>query len=257
MGLEIIEACRELHAKIVVCTNTDAQANFVKSLGFGDAIKGVFSIEGLLRKQGDLFNWPYTMLALPDPKLETEAFKEAVRWYQEYVFKPFAQQVGVFLKSAENPKGQPDLIFERADQDTLCLSSMLVKPYTGKVVYCENMHGKRYSFYAPQVSMRQRRIYLPTANIWGTHLHNAYEVQKMNELINAGYLHVDKPFVVDEGGLSRAHQDMWENKHRGANYLFNHALPRLGLKTRDELYHAWSLQFNARYSRLYLFNYAR
>jgi len=242
IGLEIIEACRELHAKIVVCTINDAQANFVKSMGYGEEIKGVFSIEELSKKEGDQFQWPHTMPALPDPKAETVAFKEAVRWYQEYVFKPFASQVGKMLKSFENPKGQPDVVFERAGQDTLCLSAMLVKSYTGKVVYCENMQRRRYSFYAPQVWMRQRRIYLPTANIWGTHLHNAYEVQKMHELINAGFLHVDEPIVVDEAQLAKAHQEMWENKHRGSNYLFNHALPRLGLRTKDDLYHAWGIQ---------------
>jgi acrylyl-CoA reductase (NADPH)/3-hydroxypropionyl-CoA dehydratase/3-hydroxypropionyl-CoA synthetase len=245
VGLEIIEACREMQTKIAVCTQTNVQANFVKSLGFGDAVRGVFSIEDLKRKEADQFVWPDTMPPLPDSKNDTEAFKEAVRWYQEYVFKPFAAQVGSMLRSPDNPRGYPDIIFERAQQDTLCLSTMLVKPYTGKVVYTEDMKNRRYSFYAPQLWMRQRRIYMPTANIWGTHLSNAYEVQKMNELLNAGFLHVDEPFVVDEFELAQAHQDMWENKHKGANYLFNHALPRMGLKTKDDLYHAWAISNHA------------
>lgn len=242
VGLEIIEACRDLQTKIVVCTQSDIQSNFVKSLGYGDAIKGVFSIVELQRKEGEHFTWPVTMPSLPNPKDATVAFKEAVRWYQENVFKPFASQVGKMLKSPENPKGYPDLVFERAHQDMLCLSSMLVKPYTGKVVFSEDMSGRRYSFYAPQVWMRQRRIYMPTAGIWGTHLSNAYEIQKLNELINAGFLQVGEPFVVNEEELARAHQDMWENKHRASNYLFNHALPRLGLKSKDDLYRAWALR---------------
>lgn len=241
VGLEIIEACREMQTKLAVCTQTNVQANFVKSLGFGDAVRGVFSIEDLKRKEGDQFVWPNTMPPLPDSKKDTEAFKEAVRWYQEYVFKPFAAQVGSLLRSLDNPRGYPDLVFERAHQDTLCLSTMLVKPYTGKVVYTEDMTNRRYSFYAPQLWMRQRRIYMPTANIWGTHLSNAYEVKKLNELLNAGFLNVAEPYVVDELGLAQAHQDMWENKHKGANYLFNHALPRMGLKTKDDLYHAWAI----------------
>lgn len=28
---------------------------------------------------------------------------------------------------------------------------------------------------------------------------------------------------------------------RGSNYLFNHALPRMVLKTKDDLYHAWAI----------------
>ena len=184
--------------------------------------------------------------AAPDPRHETAAFKEAVRWYQEQVFKPFASQVGAFLKGAGNPRGTPDLVIERAGQDTLALSSMLVKPFTGRVVFCEDMAGRRYTFYAPQVWMRQRRIFLPTASIWGTHLSNAYEVLKMNELVDAGLLQVGEPLVVpfDEG--PDAHQEMWENRHRASNYVLNHALPEMGLKTKDELYQAWSVRSRPR-----------
>ncbi|HVX95625.1 MAG TPA: AMP-binding protein [Polyangia bacterium] len=245
-GLECIEAAREAGARIVVCALTDGQRDFVKSMGFGEAVRGVFSVQELQRREGDAFTWPRTMPLLPDPRHETAAFKEAVRWYQEQVFKPFASQVGVFLRGAGNPRGYPDLVLERAGQDTLALSSMLVKPFTGRVAYCEEMAGRRYTFYAPQVWMRQRRIYLPTVNIWGTHLSNAYEVQKMNELVDAGLLQVSDPLVVpfDEGPA--AHQEMWENRHRASNYVLNHALPELGLKTKDELYQAWSVRSRPR-----------
>jgi acrylyl-CoA reductase (NADPH)/3-hydroxypropionyl-CoA dehydratase/3-hydroxypropionyl-CoA synthetase len=240
VGLECIEAAREQGARIVVCTVTDAERDFVKSMGFGEAVRGVFSVQELRRREGDAFTWPETMPRLPDPRRETAAFKEAVRWYQEQVFKPFASQVGAFLRGAGNPRGTPDLVVERAGQDTLALSSMLVKPFTGRVVYCEDMAGRRYTFYAPQVWMRQRRIYLPTADIWGTHLSNAYEVQRMNELVEAGLLAVGDPLVVPFDGGPDAHQEMWENRHRASNYVLNHALPEMGLKTRDELYQAWS-----------------
>lgn len=240
-GLECIEAAKEIGANIVVCTRTDAQKEFVKSMGFSKAIKGVFSLEEIRRREGDAFSWPDTMPPLPDPKLETEAFKEAVRWYQEHVFKPFASQVGGLLKTAGGGRGVPDLIIERAGQDTLALSSMLVKPYTGRVVYFENMHQRRYSFYAPQVWMRQRRIIMPTASIYGTHLSNSYEIQAMNGLINSGYLSVDDPLVIDFAQLPTAHQEMWENKHRASNYVLNHALPQPGLKSKDDLYYAWSI----------------
>jgi acrylyl-CoA reductase (NADPH)/3-hydroxypropionyl-CoA dehydratase/3-hydroxypropionyl-CoA synthetase len=240
VGLECIEAARERGGRIVVCAMTDGQRDFVKSMGFGEAVRGVFSVQELRRREADAFTWPRTMPLLPDPRQETAAFKEAVRWYQEQVFKPFASQVGAFLRGAGNPRGYPDLVVERAGQDTLALSSMLVKPFTGRVVFCEEMAGRRYTFYAPQVWMRQRRIYLPTANIWGTHLSNAYEVQKMNELVDAGLLQVSDPLVVPFAEGPAAHQEMWENRHRASNYVLNHALPELGLKTKDELYQAWA-----------------
>ena len=239
-GLECIEAAKELGAKIAICTWNESQREIVHSMGFGKAIQGIFSIEELKHRKGAKFAWPKTMPALPNSKDSPKEFKEAVRWYQEFVFKPFASQVGALLKSASNPKGMPDIIVERAAQDSLCLSTMLVKPHTGRVVYFEDMSERRYSFYAPQVWMRQRKICMPAANIWGTHLSNAYEIYKMNQLIDGGLIQVSDPVVLPFDDLPKGHQEMWENRHRGANYVLNHALPQLGLKTKDELYLAWS-----------------
>jgi acrylyl-CoA reductase (NADPH)/3-hydroxypropionyl-CoA dehydratase/3-hydroxypropionyl-CoA synthetase len=33
---------------------------------------------------------------------------------------------------------------------------------------------------------------------------------------------------------------MWENRHTGATYVCNHALPAPGLRSRDELFQAWA-----------------
>jgi acrylyl-CoA reductase (NADPH)/3-hydroxypropionyl-CoA dehydratase/3-hydroxypropionyl-CoA synthetase len=243
VGLEAIEAARDAGGRLVVVTYTDAQREFVLSLGYGDAVKGVVSIESIKRRVGDDFDWPMLeggMPDLPDPKTETEAFKEAVRLFNDRIFKPIGAAVGGFLRTLDNPRGYPDLIFERADHDALSVSTSLVKPYTGRVVYSEEMVGQRYSFYAPQVWMRQRRIYMPTANIWGTHLCNAYETILMNDQIDAGLLEVSEPLVVDFDELPQSHQEMWENKHKSGNYVCNHALPLMGLKTKDELFEAWA-----------------
>jgi acrylyl-CoA reductase (NADPH)/3-hydroxypropionyl-CoA dehydratase/3-hydroxypropionyl-CoA synthetase len=242
IGLECIETAREMGARIVVCTTTDAQREFVKSMGFGESIRGVFSIEEIQRREGESFTWPKTMPELPNPKEDTAAFKEGVRWYQDHVFKPFASVVGSLLRTSESARNYPDIVIERASQDTLALSSMLVKPFTGRVIFVEDMSHRRYSFYAPQVWMRQRRIYMPTASIFGTHLSNSYEILAMNELINAGFLSIDEPLLIDFADLPAAHQEMWENRHRASNYVLNHALPQSSLKTKEDLYYAWSLR---------------
>lgn len=148
--------------------------------------------------------------------------------------------MGVFLSSADNPRGYPDMIIERAGHDALNVSAMLVKPFIGRIVYFEELGGRRYSFFAPQIWMRQRRIYMPTANIWGTHLSNAYEILRLLDEISAGLLSITEPVFVEWKDLSEAHQAMWENRHAGATYVVNHALPRPGLKTKDELYEAWA-----------------
>jgi acrylyl-CoA reductase (NADPH)/3-hydroxypropionyl-CoA dehydratase/3-hydroxypropionyl-CoA synthetase len=239
-GLEAIEAASARSARICIATRTDAQREFVQSLGFGDAVRGVISIEELLRRSGGEFEWPDTMPTLPDVRRDSAAFRDAVRSFQERTIKPFGSAVGRVLRSADNPRGAPELIFERAGHDALAVSTALVQPFTGRVVYFESMQGRRYSFYAPQVWTRQRRILMPTTSILGTHLCNAYEVTRMNEMVDAGLLEVTPPTVVSWEELPRAHQAMWDNQHAGATYVVNHALPTLGLRSVDQLYEAWA-----------------
>jgi acrylyl-CoA reductase (NADPH)/3-hydroxypropionyl-CoA dehydratase/3-hydroxypropionyl-CoA synthetase len=239
-GLEAIEAARQLGARIVAVTYTDAQREFVLSLGFGAALRGVVSIEELQRRYGDDFAWPKTMPDLPDSKEDPEGLKEAVRSFNDLTFKPIGAAVGAYLRSSDNPRGYPDLIVERAGHDALAVSAMMIKPFVGRIIYFEELGGKRFSFFAPQIWMRQRRIYMPTANIWGTHLSNAYEIVKLNDEISAGLLSITEPQLVEWDDLQEAHQAMWENRHAAATYVVNHALPRSGLKTKDELYEAWA-----------------
>ena len=239
-GLEMIEAVRAIGARTVVATSTDAQREFVQSLGFEDAVAGVVSLEDIGRRQGEHFDWPKTMPRLADAKHDIETFRAGVRDFQDRTLKPFGAAVGAMLRSPDNPRGAPDLILERAGQDALGVSTALVKPFTGRVVYCEDMGGRRYAFYAPQVWTRQRRILMPTASILGTHLCNAYEVTRMNDMVAAGLLDVTEPTVVAWHDLPAAHQAMWDNRHQGANYIVNHALPAPGLRSREALFEAWA-----------------
>ena len=241
-GLQMIEAARAFNARSVVATTTDGQREFLRSLGLEDAIEGIVSLESIARREGANFLWPATMPRLPDAKTDIEAFKAAVRDYQERVMKPFGSAVGKVLRSPDNPRGSPDLIFERAGQDTLGVSTSLVKPFTGRVVFAEDLSGQRFTFYAPQVWTRQRKILMPTASILGTHLCNAFEVARMNGMIAAGLLEVTEPQVVPWQELPEAHQAMWENRHSGATYLANHALPAMGLRSREALLEAWAAQ---------------
>jgi len=240
VGLEMIEALRAFGARIVVATRTDGQREFLQSLGFQDAVAGMVSLEEIARREGRNFDWPKTMPRLPMAREDIEAFKAGVRDYQDRTLKPFGAAIGKVLRTADNPRGNPDVIIERAAQDTLGVSTSLVKPFTGRVVYCEAMQGRRYTFYAPQVWTRQRRIIMPTAKILGTHLCNAFEVARMNDMIAAGLLEITDPTVVPWEGLPEAHQAMWDNRHSGATYVVNHALPEAGLRGRDALFERWA-----------------
>jgi acrylyl-CoA reductase (NADPH)/3-hydroxypropionyl-CoA dehydratase/3-hydroxypropionyl-CoA synthetase len=244
-GLEMIEAARLFKTRIVIVSTTDGQREFLQSLGLEDAIEGIVSIEGLKRRNSD-FEWPDTLPRLPDAKKDIENFKIGVRNYQQNTMKPFGTAIGKLLRSPGNPRGVPDLVIERAGQDALGVSTSLVKPFGGRVIYAEDMSDRRYTFYAPQVWTRQRRIYMPSANIFGTHLCNAYEVTMMNEMVAAGLLDVTEPTLVPWEGLPEAHQSMWENRHSGATYVVNHALPATGLRTKDELLEYWASTSTAR-----------
>jgi acrylyl-CoA reductase (NADPH)/3-hydroxypropionyl-CoA dehydratase/3-hydroxypropionyl-CoA synthetase len=239
-GLEMIEAARRFSLRTVVATATDGQREFLQSLGLEDAVEGIVSIEDIARRHGANFAWPETMPRLVDAKVDIERFKAGVRDYQDRTLKPFGGAVGKILRSADNPRGSPDIVFERAAQDSLGVSTSLVKPFGGRVVFAEEMAGRRYTFYAPQVWTRQRRILMPTANILGTHLCNSYEVSRMNDMIAAGLLDVTEPTVVPWDGLPEAHQAMWDNRHSGSTYVVNHALPALGLRSKDELLELWA-----------------
>ena len=81
------------------------------------------------------------MPELPAP--ESEAFKEAVRLMNENTLKPIGKAIGKLLRSEDNPRGQPDIVIERAHTDSLFASTMLVKPHTGVVIYCGDMCGRR------------------------------------------------------------------------------------------------------------------
>ena len=240
-GLRAIEAGREAGARVVVVAYTDEQAEFVESLGYGDSVAGVVSIEGLRRRE-ETFAWPDSLPSFPDPQADPEAFKRAVREYTDTAFKPLGSAVGEYLSTAENPRGYPDVVFERAGHDALGVSTMLVRPHTGRVVYSEEMAGRRYSFYAPQVWMRQRDILLPSAAIRGTHLSNAHEVQQLNAEIDAGEYDLATPAVVDWDAVPATHQALWDNDHDAELYVANHALPVDGLRDRSELYEAWAAE---------------
>ncbi len=240
VGLRAIEAGRAADATVVVVTYTGEQAEFVKSLGYGDAVAGVLSIEELERRE-DEFAWPETLPDFPHPQADPTAFKQAVQEYTDTAFKPLGKAIGEYLRTSENPRGHPDVVFERAGHDALGVSTMLVRPHTGRVVYSEDLADRRYSFYAPQVWMRQREIHMPTASILGTHLSNSYEVQQLNAEIDAGTMDVTTPAVVDWEELPNAHQAMWDNEHDAETYVANHALPTEGLHNRRELYKAWGV----------------
>jgi acrylyl-CoA reductase (NADPH)/3-hydroxypropionyl-CoA dehydratase/3-hydroxypropionyl-CoA synthetase len=242
VAIEAIEVACQSGCQVAVLVDTIAQREFVSSLGFGPRVRGVVSIEEIAKRLGDDFVAPGPFPTMPDPFTQSEAFREAVREFSDKTLKPIGSAIAPALRNTLDKRGLPDVVFERRGRDGLALASALVKPNTGRVVYCEDLEGCRFSFYAPQVWTRQRRIIMPTAEIRGTHLNTSREFAEMQEQIASGFLAVLPPTPVSMDELPGAHQAMWENKHQGANYVAIHALPRAGLKSKEELYRAWAIR---------------
>ena len=242
VAVEAIEAGCARGARVAVLTDTVPQREFVTSLGFGAQLSGVVSVEEIGRRLGKDFDPPGPLAPMPNPFSESAAFKEAVRAFSDRTLKPIGSAIGPLLRNTLDRRGLPDVVFERRDRDGLALATSLVKPSVGRVVYAEELAGRRFSFYAPQVWMRQRRILMPSAEIRGTHLNTAREYAEVLERIAAGMIDVVDPVPVPLTDLPGAHQAMWDNVHAGATYVAVHGLPRTGLKTRDELYRAWAVR---------------
>lgn len=233
VGEAAIEAALDRLARVAVVTDTDAGAEHVEAT---HDVEGTVSLETLATEDDD-FEFVEALPELPPP--ESPDLLPTVGAYSNRMFKPLGKAVGGLLRTPNNPRGNPDVIFERAGQNTLGVSTMLCAPFEGEVVYSEAMAGRRYSFYAPQVWMRQRRIFMPTTEIFGTHMKNTWEVMQMNEEIERGVFGVPDTNLVDWADTPQAHQDMWDNEHEEGSYVVNHALPDPSVTSKEELFAAW------------------
>jgi len=232
IGDDAVGAALAAGARVVVVTPTDAQA---AALWARFALAGAVSLEMLARDKG--FCWPDTM---PDYDEDLEGY----RAYQDSTLKPFGQAIGRLLATSDNPRGNPDLIVERAGQDTLGISTFIARPHGGRIVYLEASAGRRFSFYAPNVWMHQKRILFPTFAILGSHLSNAHQAAEVVQLIDSGALEVHTPTVHAWDELAEANQAIRDNRHAGTLAVRVGATAALdGARSARQVYEAWGSRF--------------
>jgi len=232
VGTDAISTALHAGARVVAVTRLDTQAAHVQATL---RVHGVVSLETLARSPG--FRWPETM---PDYDVDPDGY----RAYQESTLKPFGQAVGRLLARADNPRGNPDLVVERAGQDTLGISTFLCRPFTGRVVYLEGTAGQRLSFYAPNVWMHQKRVVFPAFAILGSHLSNAHQAAEVVRLLDSGALAVHAPAVHEWDELAEANQAIYDNRHEGTMAIRVGAPPALDTaRTAREVYAAWGSRF--------------
>jgi len=229
---DAIEAALRAGARVVAVTRKDAQAARIQER---HRVFGAVSLETLARSPG--FRWPATM---PDSEEDPDGFRE----YQEYTLKPFGLAIGRILATTDNPRGYPDLVVERAGQDTLGVSAFLARPFTGAIVFLEAAAGQRFSFYAPNVWMHQKRIFFPGFAILGSHLSNAHQAEQVVRLIDGGALRIHAPALHAWDDTAEAHQAMHENRHSGTLAMRVGATAALdGAHSARQVYEAWGSRF--------------
>jgi len=229
---DAIETALAMGARVVAATRTDAQAAHLKSVR---GLAGAVSLETLGGARGLV--WPD---AMPDYDTDPEAYRR----YQDATLKPFGLAVGRLLATADNPRGYPDVVVERAGQDTLGTSTFLARPFTGAVVYAEPSEGRRFSFYAPNVWMHGKRVLFPTFSVLGSHLSNAHQAEECARLVDAGVLAVHSPEIHAWDDLAEANQALRENRHSGTLTVRVGATEALDTaRTARQVYEAWGSRF--------------
>ncbi|GIR70674.1 MAG: hypothetical protein CM15mP74_19250 [Halieaceae bacterium] len=122
---------------------------------------------------------------------ESQAFKEAVIILGP-TLKPIGSAIAPFFR--KRLTSGPTAWYSSVGSRRLALATSLVKPNVGKVVYAEELSGQRFTFYAPQVWMRQRRILCP-AQRSAVRTSNGREFAEMQERIAAGQIDVLPPLA--------------------------------------------------------------
>jgi acyl-coenzyme A synthetase/AMP-(fatty) acid ligase/enoyl-CoA hydratase/carnithine racemase/NADPH:quinone reductase-like Zn-dependent oxidoreductase len=224
-GIEAIQEAAETGAQVAVLTNTDGQGAWLnRHSTLASRIVGTVSLESL--KRGSRFEWPERM---PDFDLDPARYER----YERLTLKPLASAVGRLLKTPSEPRGRPDLIYSRGDEDTLAADLFMVKPFTGSVVYGE-ARCRPYTMYAPQVWMRQRQMLFPSFEIIGSHMGNPQQGREVIGWIAQGILSIRPPRVYEADQAPRAFQDMHTNAASGS-FVVHLTSPGRNLMTGREI----------------------
>ncbi len=231
-GADAITTALRAGARVVVAVPTDAEAAAVQA---AYRVRGVVSLQTLARDAG--LEWPE---AMPDADEDAAGYRR----YQDATLKPFGVAVGRLLAAPDNPRGYPDVVVERAGQDTLGISTFLARPFTGVVVYLEDTADDRLSFYAPNVWMHQKRVLFPAFAILGSHLSNAHQAEQVVRLLDGGALAVHPPVVHAWDELADAHQAIHDNRHTGTLTVRVGATAALDARrTARQVYETWGSRF--------------
>ncbi|WP_212774614.1 enoyl-CoA hydratase-related protein [Polycladomyces abyssicola] len=223
-GWRVIQVAEQRQDRLVIITQSEAQKRWLKGR-LGDHVAGIISIEECAASWPGEFDWPPSVPYLPNPSERKKDWLLTRQLFERRTIRPLRAVIGEHLRTMQNPEGYADVVVDRADHDALGISLYLVKPKSGRVVFGENMAGKRYSFYASTMMEPERRIVTPSATIVGCGLPDTEDVQRVLEWMENGVFRKERRLI------------MAETEHRGMATTV-----LADLHTVDQLYEAWSSQ---------------
>ncbi|MBN2910823.1 hypothetical protein JQC72_15090 [Polycladomyces sp. WAk] len=221
-GWRVIQAAERRQDQLVIVTQSEVQKRWLQGR-IGAHAAGIISIEECEASWPGEFDWPPSVPYLPNPSERKKDWVLTRQLFEQRTIRPLRTMIGEHLRTMQNPEGYADVVVDRAAHDALGISLHLVKPKSGRVVFGENMSGKRYSFYASAIMEPERRIVTPSATIVGCGLPDAKDVQRVLEWVENGVFREERRFI------------MAKTDHRGSV-----ATALADLFTVDQLYEAWS-----------------
>ena len=244
-GLAAIKEAQARGARIVVATQNEAQEVYLRGSGIGKIV-GIISVESM-EKDGK-FKMPKQTPdfdSIQDPEKRHRTQVE----FDETILKEFGKRVRNLLGS------DPDIVVERANQNTLGLSTFIVKKFTGRVVYFENMKGRRYNGYAPTIWMNQRKVFTPGFNIISTHLGNPAQALDLLNRLGTKVLEPAKvEMVQDPDELPAAYERMHHGEKVGTTAV-NYGTPDLSVRTDRELDRSFGVKFDNSFGKFITIRY--
>lgn len=223
-GWRVIQAAERRQDRLVIVTQSEAQKRWLQGR-IESHVAGIISIEECAASWPGEFDWPPSVPYLPNPSEQKKDWLLTRQLFERRTIRPLRTVIGEHLRTMQNPDGYADVVVDRAEHDALGISLHLVKPKTGRVVFGENMVGKRYSFYASTIMESERRIVTPSATIVGCGFPDTEDVHRVLEWVENGVFRKERRFVMAER----------EHRGRATTALAN-------LLTVDQLYEAWSSQ---------------
>ena len=179
LGIFALQICKILGANPIAVVSSPDKYDLVKQLG----------ATGVINRREFDFAW--------SPNETPERTKKRM---------DETKRLGAELRKLTGGK-DPDVIFEHVGQQTFPASVFLCKRF-GKVVICGATSGFNLEFDVRYLWMRQKEIL-------GSHFANAYQAERANELVMSGKIKPVLDQVFEFADTAKAHQLMFENKHKG------------------------------------------